>query len=221
MGDEHAGGTPPKKKGGAGKTLLTCCCLFFVVMALIGAGVLFAIGQAVSFDPATVAARLPNILPASVPAGYSGLLYMRIPVYDVGMAVIGPAGTNMQQGGIQPDQIDLAIVIIDPPPGTKLDDPADVKKELAAAQRHQGGDKLQVEADDAGAAPALRLVKVRGEDCPLHEVVTKDRSGAQLKQVVIIVPQAKGSAEKVGILAMGKAETFDQAALDAFLASIQ
>lgn len=229
MGDEYQqAGQPPEKKGGGFlKWCVGCCCLLVVLAGFLGGYTVYAIKQSVSMDPVEIATRMNAFLPATVPAGYSGQFYVKIPFQNADFAIIAPDGAL--QGGRQAQNLPLMIMVVNPPPGTKLDSMEDAKKQLAQSSgmaggmTGQGGGAPQVEADpNAPAVPnAMRKLKVRGEDLDVMDQVSKTNQGADMRQVIVLVPKSKGSADKVIVMGMGDPNSFDQAAFDAFVQSIR
>lgn len=209
---------PPEKSGGGGflKFCLICGCL---LLLLAGAGfgfMAYQVSQMLTMDPVKVVAKVETeILPGSkMPPGYAGMMAMKIPgMMEFAIAV--PQG--MQQQANQ-GNLPLMIMICTLPPGAN---PDQMKQQMLQQMQQQqgqsagGGGQLQVEAEKQ------RTIKVRGQEVPLQELVGVADNGVKMKQVLAVVPQAPGSNEQVLLMFMGKEDIFDQAAVDAFLKSIE
>lgn len=227
MGDEYqpAGQPPEKKGGGLLKWCVGCCCLVIVLAGFLGGYTIHLAKQSMSMDPTVIGPRVAAFLPATIPPGYSGQFYFKVPFQGTEMAVIAPDGSL--QGGRQAQNLPLMIMLLNLPPGTKIDSMEDAKKHLnqssGMAGGVGGGAAPQVEADpNAPAAPnPIRTLKVRGEDLEVLDQVSKTNQGADMRQVFVLVPKSKGSADKVIVVGMGDPNNFDQAAFDAFVQSIR
>lgn len=227
MGDEYqpAGQPPEKKSGGLLKWCFGCCCLVIILGGFLVGYTFHLAKQSMSMDPVVIGSRVAAFLPATIPTGYSGQLYFKIPFQGTEMAVIAPDGSLA--GGKQAQNLPLMIMLLNLPPGTKLDDMNDAKKHLnqssGMAGSMGGGAAPQVEADpNAPATPnPMRTLKVRGEDLQVLDQTSTTNQGTTMRQVFVLVPKSKGSADKVIVMGMGDPNTFDQAAFDAFVQSIR
>jgi hypothetical protein len=227
MGDENQpAGKPPEKKGGGFlKYCFGCCCLVIILAGFLGGYTVHLAKQSMSMDPLVIGPRVSAFLPATIPTGYSGQFYFKIPFQGTELAMIAPDGAL--QGGQKAQNMPLMIMLVNPPPGTKLDNMDDAKKQLnqssGMAGNMGGAGAPQVEADpNAPATPnPMRTLKVRGEDVQVLDQVGASNQGAALRQVFVLVPKSKGSADKVIVVGMGDEKTFDQATFDAFIQSIR
>lgn len=219
----------PAQGGGWLKWVLACGCAL-VLLGVLGAvlvGIVAA--RAVSSvlpdlqkivpatEPAEVASRLQDILPAQVPPGYEGVFSMAIPG-GFEFAVVAPAGLRQgQQTGSQPPALLMMVCTI--PPGEQAEQ---LKKKMARALAEKGQQQdsaaLEVETPDG---KVTQKVTVRGDTVTLEQAVGKTKDGHSVKQVMALVPRKKGSQELVMIMGLGDADNFDQAALDAFLGSVR
>lgn len=208
--DAQPGGKPA---GGGGflKFCLICGCILLALMAAGGGFIAYQASQLLTVDPAKVVTKVESdILPGSdVPANYQGLMAMKIPGM-MEFAVIVPQG--MQQQANQ-NQVGLMMWVCSMPAGANQ---AQMQQQMQASMQGQGGGntKIQVEAENQ------KVVKVRGQDTAFTETIgTSD--GVPVKQLIGVIPRSAGSGDQVLIMFMGKADIFDQAAVDAFLSSIK
>lgn len=204
------------KSGGSGflKFCLICGCLLFLVIAAVGGFLAYQASQMFTMDPVKVVAKVEgDILPGSkVPPGYEGMMGMKIPgVFE--MAIVIPQGMRQQT---QQNNLPLMIMICTIPPGQS---PDQMKLQMQQAMNQQGGGnantQIKVEAEQQ------LTVKVRGQDVTVNELVGADQNGVKMKQQVMIVPRSATSTDQVLLMFMGKADVFDQAAVDAFINSIR
>lgn len=204
------------KSGGSGflKFCLICGCLLFLVIAAVGGFLAYQASQMFTMDPVKVVAKVEgDILPGSkVPPGYEGMMGMKFPgVFE--MAIVIPQGMRQQT---QQNNLPLMIMICTIPPGQS---PDQMKLQMQQAMNQQGGGnastQIKVEAEQQ------LTVKVRGQDVTVNELVGADQNGVKMKQQVMIVPRSATSTDQVLLMFMGKADVFDQAAVDAFINSIR
>lgn len=215
MGDQQGYEEEPTKSGGSGflKFCLICGCLLLLLLAGIGGFVAYQASQMLTMDPVKVVAKVESdLLPGSkVPPGYEGMMGMKIPgVFE--MAIVVPQGMRQQTGQ---NNLPLMMMISTIPPGQSADQ---MKQQMQQAMQQQGGGgntNIQVESEQQVT------VKVRGQDVAVTELVGADQNGVKMKQLVMIVPRAAGSTDQVFMMFMGKADVFDQAAVDAFIQSIR
>jgi hypothetical protein len=218
-------GEPPeprgKKKGGGGflKFCLVCGCIVLLLAGLAGAAAVYAVSQAVSMDPTTVAARAQEIIPCTIPPGYQGAMAFRIPFVGVSMVMIGPPGMLQNQQGTPPGQSGMMIMLLSIPPGQN---PQQLQNQMQAKmqQQGQGGPNTQLQVESTQA----RTFKIRGADVEFTEQVGVQQSGqgaVRMRQLTAMIPHTPGSADQVLIMIMGPEQGFDQAALEAFLGSIR
>lgn len=207
---------PPERSGGSGflKFCLVCGCLLALLVVAVGGFMAYQLSQMLTTDPAKVAAKVESeILPGSkVPPGYSGMMAMKLPGV-MEFAIVVPQG--MQQQANQ-NNLPLMMMICTLPPGA---DPDQMKHQMQQAMAQQGqaaaNTQLQVEAEQQ------HTIQVRGQEVPIQELVGVADNGVKVKQVIAIVPRAPGSNEQILLMFMGKEDIFDQAAVDAFLKSLQ
>lgn len=227
MGDEYQqAGKPPEKKGGGFlKWCFGCCCLIIILAGFLAGYTVHLAKQSMSLDPLVIGPRINAFLPATIPQGYSGQFYFKVPFQGTELAMIAPDGAL--QGGKQAQNVPLMIMVLNLPPGTKLDNMDDAKKHLnqssGMAGGMGGGAAPQVEADpNAPATPSpMRTLKVRGEDVEVLDQVSPTNQGTPMRQVFVLVPKSKGSTDKVIVVGMGDEKSFDQATFDAFVQSIR
>lgn len=205
------------KSGGSGflKFCLICGCLLFLILAAVGGFLAYQASQMFTMDPVKVVAKVEgDILPGSkVPPGYEGMMGMKVPGV-MEMAIVIPQGMRQQT---QQNNLPLMIMICTIPPGQS---PEQMQLQMQQAMKQQGGGgggntQLQVEAQQQ------LTVKVRGQDVTVNEQVGADQNGVKMKQLVMIVPRSANSTDQVLLMFMGKADVFDQAAVDAFINSIR
>lgn len=216
MGDQQGYEEEPAKSGGSGflKFCLICGCLLFLILAAVGGFIAYQASQMLTMDPIKVVAKVESdLLPGSkVPPGYEGMMGMKIPgVWE--MAIIVPQGMRQQTNQ---NNLPLMIMVSTIPPGQNADQ---MKMQMQQAMQQQGGGggntNIKVESEQQVT------VKVRGQDVAVTELVGADQNGVKMKQVVMIVPRSTTSTDQVFIMFMGKADVFDQAAVDAFVNSIR
>lgn len=207
---------PPEKTGGSGflKFCLICGCLLLLLMGAVGGFMAYQVSQMFTVDPVKVTAKVEaDILPGSkVPQGYTGMMAMKMPGL-MEFAIVVPQG--MQQQANQ-NNLPLMIMICTLPPGANPDQ-MKMQMQQAMQQQGQGGASTQIQVE----AEKEHTITVRGQEVPLQELVGVADNGVKMKQVIAVVPQAPGSTEQVLLMFMGKEDVFDQAAVDAFLRSIQ
>jgi hypothetical protein len=204
------------KGGGSGflKFCLICGCLLFLLLAgVIGFGA-YQASQMLTMDPVKVVAKVEgDILPGSkVPPGYEGMMGMKIPGV-MEMAIVVPQGMRQQTNQ---NNLPLMMMISTIPPGQNAEQ-MKLQMQQAMAQQGGGGANTQIQVE----AQQQVTVKVRGQDVVVNEMVGADQNGVKMKQLVMMVPRSTTSSDLVFIMFMGKADVFDQAAVDAFLASIR
>ena len=114
------------------------------------------------------------------------------------------------------NNLPLMIMVSTIPPGQNAEQ---MKMQMQQAMQQQGGGggntNIKVESEQQVT------VKVRGQDVAVTELVGADQNGVKMKQVVMIVPRSTTSTDQVFIMFMGKADVFDQTAVDAFVKSIR
>ena len=220
MGDYTDFDEQPAEKGGGGgggflKFCLICGCLLLLLGGGAAAFMAYQVSQMFTMDPVKVAAKVEaDILPGSkVPAGYTGMMAMKLPGV-MEFAIVVPEG--MQQQANQ-NTLPLMMMICTLPPGA---DPDQMKQQMQQAMQKQGqgggaNTQLQVEAEEQ------RSIVVHGQEVPFQEIVGAADNGVKMKQVMAVVPRAPGSSEEGLLMFMGKEDIFDQAAVDAFLKSIE
>lgn len=207
---------PPEKTGGGGflKFCLICGCLLLLLLGAGGGFMAYQVSQMFTVDPVKVTAKVESdILPGSkVPQGYSGMMAMKMPGV-MEFAIVVPQG--MQQQTNQ-NNLPLMMMICTLPPGAN---PDQMKQQMQQAmqQQGQGGTSTQIQVE----AEQQHTIKVHGQEVPVQELVGVADNGVKMKQVIAVVPQSPTSSEQVLLMFMGKEDIFDQAAVDAFLQSIQ
>lgn len=219
----------PQKGSSAWKWCLGIGCALFL-LAGIGVGVatvfLGAMWNSIQpvTDPVQVQQRLTGIIASQPPPGYEGVFAFSFPgVFQ--MAMIGPQGTKQGQNNANAP---LMIMVCTIPPGSGPEQMKDKIREAmqkSAAQNGAGGaggdatQELMVESEDG--TTMSRTISVRGEQVSIEQTVGRTKDGQSVKQVLVLVPRSKDSEQMVMIMGVGKADTFDQAAFDAYLESIR
>jgi hypothetical protein len=206
---------PGSRSGGGGggflKFCLICGCILLALLAAGGGFVAYQASQLLTMDPVKVVTKVENdILPGSdVPSNYVGLMAMKIPG-AIEFAVVVPQG--MQQQANQ-NQVGLVMFVCAMPAGANQ---KQMQQQMQASMQGQGGGNTQIQVE----AENEKVLKIRGQDTTFTEIIGSDNNGVQMKQLIGVVPRTAGSGDQVMLMFMGKADIFDQAAVDAFLSSI-
>ena len=190
------------------KYCLVCGCLVGL-MGLIGVGAMvFMFKSMFITDPVQVEANLQGTIPCEVPEGYAGAFGMNM--MGMRMSMIGPEG--MMGSGQQ--NVPLMIIVMQVPPGQN---PQMAKAQMQAQLQQQGGmggGNMQVEAEETAT------VTIRGQPVEVQTAIGV-QNGQKTKQVMAIIDKAPDDPTQVLLMFMGNADTFDEAAMQAFLQSIK
>lgn len=217
----------PRQGSSAWKWCLGIGCALFL-LAGIGVGVAVMIGAAAIksmtpvTDPVQVQQRLTGIIPSQPPPGYEGVFAFSLPGGLFQMAMIAPQGTKQGQNNANAP---LMIMVCTIPAGSGPDQmKAKIREAMQKNMDQNGaagveGDGLLVEAEDGETVS--QTISVRGEEVAIEQTVGKTKDGQSVKQILVLVPRSKDSEQMVMIMGVGKADTFDQAAFDAYLQSIR
>lgn len=189
--------------GGAAATLLKCCGVAFL-LAVLGVVAMIVVGTQVMKrfvlkDPAAIEENLQSSLPdAAVPTGYVGVIGA-----DIGlkMTLIAPEGTV---AGTKTGDLPLAVSVVDT--AGLGGGSAQARDQAIKLLDEQLGRFLADSSHDV-------TVKVGEQDVPAREQVGS-QVGVEARQVSLVLGRT------IAIVFRGKVDGFDQAAMDAFLASV-
>jgi hypothetical protein len=201
---QHPDGAP--SGGGFLKYCLACGCLAAIVAMLIGGVAVYKLKQMFITSPAAVEQNLAETLECEVPSGYAGMFGMNMA--GVKMSMIAPSGTMMGN-----NQVPLMIIAMQLPPGS---DSAQAKRQMQQ-QMSQGGmssGSMAVEKEDS------ITVTIRGEEVQAQSSVGV-QNGQKMRQVVVMIDKSSSDPTQVMLMFMGTDGSFDQEAMDAFVASIK
>ncbi len=182
--------------------LLGLCCIG-------GAGFYFisqrVVSQAVIDDPAKAAALGHEIVDYNLPDGYRELGGMNALVFK--MVFIGSTSKTSDS---------MFIMLMQIPSGTNMDQ-EEMQRQMTQAMQQQGqGRAMQTHV------VGTQTATIKGQPVTLTisegEVTEGSDAGAIFRQVMGVFPAKDGTAM---LMAMGKKDTWDQATLDSFLASIK
>ncbi len=182
--------------------LLGLCCIG-------GAGFYFitqrVVSQAFTDDPAKSATLGHEIVDYTLPDGYRELGGMNALVFK--MVFIGTASNTSDS---------MFIVLMQIPSGTNMDQ-AEMQRQMTQAMQQQGqGRAMQTHV------VGTQTATIKGQPVTLTvsegTVTEGNDAGATFRQVIGVFPGKDGTAM---LMAMGKKDTWDQATLDGFLASIK
>ncbi len=182
--------------------LLGLCCIG-------GAGFYFitqrVVSQAVTDDPTKAATLGHEIVDYTLPDGYRELGGMNALIFK--MIFIGSASKTSDS---------MFIVLMQFPTGTNMDQ-EEMQRQMTQAMQQQGqGRNMQTHV--VGTQNAT----IKGQPVTLTvsegEMTEGNRAGTPIRQVIGIFPAKEGTAM---LMVMGNKDTWDQAILDNFLASIR
>lgn len=162
-------------------------------------------------DPLAVEANLKEIVSCSVPQGYHGFLGAN----DEGKLRIALLAPKTYEG----TQIDVKLPLVISAWSFPSERSVGARREEVVKYWHGVAQKSAGELKEVGAEESLVLVvrkKQRG--ATVQRLVFEE---ATLRLIVVLVPRAPGSDEQIALSFVGEGESFDQAAMDAFLASIE
>jgi hypothetical protein len=182
--------------------LLGLCCVggaasFFIVQRVAS--------QAFTDDPAKAATLGHEIVDYNLPDGYRELGGINALVFK--MVFIGSASKTGDS---------MFIVLMQIPSGTDMDQ-AEMQRQMTQAMQQQGqGRNMQTHV------VGTQTATIKGQPVTLTvsegTVTEGSDAGSVFRQVIGIFPGKAGTAM---LMAMGKKDTWDQATLDNFLASIK
>ena len=182
--------------------LVVLCCLGGVAFYFITQRV---VSQAVTDDPAKAATLGHEIVDYTLPDGYRELGGMNAMVFK--MVFIGSASKTSDS---------MFMVLMQIPSGTNMDQ-AEMQKQMTQAMQQQGqGRNMQTHV------VGTQTATIKGQPVTLTisegEVTEGNDAGTTFRQVMGVFPAKDGTAM---LMAMGQKDTWDQATLDSFLASIK
>jgi hypothetical protein len=182
--------------------LLGLCCMGGAAFFLISQRV---VSQAFTDDPAKAATLGHEIVDYSLPDGYRELGGMNALVFK--MVFIGSTSKTSDS---------MFIVLMQIPAGTTMDR-EEMQRQMTQAMQQQGRDRnFQAHVVDT------QTVTIKGQPVTLTvsegQVTEGSDAGATFRQVIGVFPAKDGTAM---LMVMGNKDTWDQAALDSFLASIK
>jgi hypothetical protein len=182
--------------------LLGLCCMGGAAFFFISQRV---VSQAFTDDPAKAATLGHEIVDYNLPDGYRELGGMNALVFK--MVFIGSASKTSDS---------MFIMLMQIPAGTDMDR-EEMQKQMTQAMQQQGqGRNFQAHVVDT------QTVTIKGQPVTLTvsegEVTEGSDAGSVFRQVIGVFPGKDGTAM---LMVMGKKDTWDQAALDSFLASIE
>ena len=182
--------------------LLVLCCLGGVGFYFITQRV---VSQAVTDDPGRAATLGHEIVDYSLPDGYRELGGMNALVFK--MVFIGSASKG--QGS-------MFMVLMQIPAGANMS-PEEMQRQMTQAMQQQGqGRNMQTHV------VGTQTATIKGQPVTLTvsegQVTEGSDAGTTFRQVIGVFP---GNAGTAMLMAMGKKDTWDQATLDSFLASIK
>jgi len=182
--------------------LLGLCCIGGAAFYFISQRV---VSQAVTDDPAKAATLGREIVDYSLPDGYRELGGMNALVFK--MVFIGSESKG--QGS-------MFMILMQIPAGANMS-PEEMQRQMTQAMQQQGqGPNIQAHVVGTQAAT------IKGQPVTLTvsegEVTEGSDAGAIFRQVIGVFPAKDGTAM---LMVMGNKDTWDQAMLDGFLASIK
>ena len=182
--------------------LLVLCCMGGLGFYFISQRV---VSQAFTDDPAKAASLGHEIVDYSLPAGYRELGGMNALVFKMVFISSG-------SGGAGP----MFIMLMQIPAGTDMDQ-EEMQRQMTQAMQQQGKGR-NIQARVVGT----ETVTIKGQPVTLTvsegEVTEGSEAGAVFRQVMGVFPGKGGTAM---LMVMGNKDTWDQATLDSFLASIK
>jgi len=182
--------------------LLGLCCMGGAAFYFISQRV---VSQAVTDDPTKAATLGHEIVDYSLPDGYRELGGMNALVFK--MVFIGAESGTADS---------MFIMLMQIPTGTTMDQ-EEMQRQMTDAMQKQGQGR-NVKMHVVGTQTAT----IKGKPVTLTvsegEVTEGDDAGTLFRQVIGVFPAKDGTAM---LMAMGKKDTWDQAMLDSFLASIK
>ncbi len=163
------------------------------------------VSQAVIDDPTKAATLGHEIVAYSLPDGYRELGGMNALVFK--MVFIGSASKTSDS---------MFIVLMQIPTGANMDE-AEMQRQMTQAMQQQGqGRNMQTHV------VGTQTATIKGQPVTLTvsegTVTEGSDAGTTFRQVIGVFP---GNAGTAMLMAMGKKDTWDQATLDGFLASIK
>ena len=182
--------------------LLGLCCMGGAAFYFISQRV---VSQAVTDDPTKAATLGHEIVDYSLPDGYRELGGMNALVFK--MVFIGAESGTADS---------MFIMLMQIPTGTTMDQ-EEMQRQMTDAMQKQGQGR-NVKMHVVGTQTAT----IKGKPVTLTvsegEVTEGNDAGTLFRQVIGVFPAKDGTAM---LMAMGKKDTWDQATLDSFLASIK
>jgi hypothetical protein len=183
--------------------LLGACCIGGAALYFISQRV---VSQAFTDDPARAATLGHEIVDYNLPDGYREL---------GGINALGFKMVFIGSGSETGDS--MFIVLMQIPAGTDMDQ-EEMQRQMTQAMQQQGqGRNLQTHV------VGTQTVTIKGQPVTLTvsegTVTEGSDAGAVFRQVIGIFPGKDSSTAM--LMAMGKKDTWDQATLDSFLASIK
>jgi len=182
--------------------LLVLCCLGGLGFYFISQRV---VSQAVIDDPAKAASLGHEIVDYNLPDGYRELGGMNALVFK--MVFIGSESKTSSS---------MFMVLMQIPAGANMS-PEEMQRQMTQAMQQQGqGRNMQTHV------VGTQTATIKGQPVTLTisegEVTQGDDAGTTFRQVIGVFPAKEGTAM---LMAMGKKDSWDQAMLDNFLASIK
>jgi len=189
------------------KRLLVITCLgAFLCVVVVGIASVAGIGyignrvaQGIATEPATVQAMANEFVHYELPSGYTEKMGMDLVIYK--MILIGASDPSSNKPLIFLAHFDT--------PGVSADE---MSQQMRQSVQQQGGTSgLNMKVVET------RKVTINGQETTLTVSEGSDSSGLSLRQWVTAFPAKKGT---VLLLIQGSTEEWDDASLNAFLASI-
>ncbi len=182
--------------------LLGACCVGGAAFYFISQRV---VSQAITDDPAKAATMGHEIVDYSLPDGYRELAGMNALVFK--MVFIGSEAQTSDS---------MFLVLMQIPAGANMS-PEEMQRQMTQAMQQQGqGRNMQTHV--VGTQNAT----IKGQPVTLTvsegEMTDGNKAGTPIRQVVGVFPAKEGAAM---LMVMGNKDTWNQAMLDNFLASIK
>src|SRR5262245_28733734 len=181
-----------------------------VVLGCIGAFATLGMGAMFmknSFDPANAEKVAQEITAYQLPAGYHPIMGMNL---GVKMAMFGPEGIMGGSSQGMPDAGMLIMLMQAPGSGTNAEQMREQLEQSMSGQMGMGGQKLE--------ATGTKDATIRGQPVTLTVSEGTDRNGESIKSVSGVFEGLGGPSM---VMILGRASAWDEAQVDAFLASMQ
>jgi hypothetical protein len=182
--------------------LLGLCCVGGAAVYFITQRV---VSQAFTDDPAKAATLAHEIVDYSLPDGYREQGGINAAIFK--MVFIGPTSMN---------QDSMFIILMQIPAGANMS-PEEMQRQITQTMQQQGQGR-NIQTHEVGTQTAT----IKGQPVTLTvsegTVTEGSEAGSVFRQVIGVFPAKEGTAM---LMVMGNKDTWDQAALDNFLASIK